>query len=165
MIGSRNAPTALAGTRQEQQLGLIMARGPDNSFRDAREMLRKFGLKATYQRIVLGSLLFSGEDRHVTAETLFEEAKTRYRPMSLATVYNTLNQFTEAGLLRRIGVDGSRSFFDTNPSEHHHFFLESEEMLVDIPDTDAILEQLPAIPDGYCVTHVAVVVRLRRLPG
>ena len=89
---------------------------------DVRAMLRKVGLRPTRQRMELGWLLFSKGDRHLTAEMLFEEASNARVPVSLATVYNTLNQFTDVGLLRQVAVDGSKTYFDTNTSDHYHFF-------------------------------------------
>ena len=93
---------------------------------DLRDRLRRAGLRPTRQRLSLGWLLFGRGDRHLTAEMLYDEAMRAKVPVSLATVYNTLHQFTEAGLLRQLAVDGSKAYFDTNPSEHHHFFLEEE---------------------------------------
>jgi Fur family iron response transcriptional regulator len=89
-----------------------------------RDRLRSAGLRPTLQRVSLGWLLFGRGDRHVTAERLFEEAVQARVPVTLATVYNTLNQFIEAGLLRRIAVDTCKSYFDTNLTEHHHFLIE-----------------------------------------
>ena len=84
-------------------------------------------------------------------------------PLSLATVYNVLRQFTEAGLLRQIGVDCSKSFFDTNPSDHHHFFIQDEDALLDdIPDAQAVFDKMPQAPEGFEIERVTVVVRLRR---
>jgi Fur family iron response transcriptional regulator len=130
---------------------------------DLREKLRGAGLRPTRQRIALGWLLFAKGDRHVTAETLYEEATRARVPVSLATIYNTLNQFTEAGLLRQLSVDGSRAFFDTNVDEHHHFFVEGDEAVMDIPATGVAVADLPAPPPGYEVARVDVVVRLRRI--
>ena len=93
-------------------------------FTEAIAGLRAVGLRPTRQRIALAKLLFSGLDRHVTAESLLAEATEKNVKVSLATVYNTLHQFTNAGLLREIIVDASRCYFDTNVSEHHHFFFE-----------------------------------------
>ena len=112
--------------------------------------------------MALGWILFAKGDRHVTAEMLYEEATKAKVPVSLATVYNTLHQFTEVGLLRQVAVDGSRAYFDTNPSEHHHFFVETESELLDIPDADMLVGKLPAAPDGYEISRIDVVVRLRR---
>ena len=119
------------------------------------------GLRPTRQRVALGELLFGRGDRHVTAERLFEEATAAKMPVSLATVYNTLHQFTDAGLLREIAVDGARVYFDTNVSEHHHFLLEDEGELRDIAPTVAISD-LPAPPQGMKIARVDVVVRLKR---
>ena len=82
--------------------------------------------------------------------------------MSLATVYNTLHQFTEVGLLRQVAVDGSKTYFDTNASDHHHFFVEGENALVDIPGADVMVDELPDAPEGYEIARIDVVVRLKR---
>ncbi len=129
---------------------------------DLRDKLRRVGLRPTRQRVSLGWLLFGKGDRHITAEILYDEASRARVPVSLATVYNTLHQFTEAGLLRQLAVDGSKTYFDTNPSEHHHFFVEGDEALMDVPATDVTVVDLPEAPEGYEVARVDVVVRLRR---
>jgi Fur family iron response transcriptional regulator len=129
---------------------------------DLRDKLRRVGLRPTRQRVSLGWLLFGKGDRHITAEMLFEEAGRARVPVSLATVYNTLHQFTEAGLLRQLAVDGSKAYFDTNPSEHHHFFLEDEGELMDMPHEGVSVGSLPAPPPGMEVAGVEVIVRLRR---
>ncbi len=147
----------------EQRFEFTLRPNADNTHWQAyKQMLRKVGLRPTRARMVLGWILFSRGDRHVTAEMLYEEAIEAKIPVSLATVYNTLNQFTEAGLLRQIGVDGSKSFFDTNPTEHHHFFVQGEESLLDIPATEALLDRTPQAPEGFEIMRVDVVVRLRR---
>ena len=125
------------------------------------ERLVAAGLRPTRQRVALAELLFSKGDRHVTAEKLFDEAATAQMSVSLATVYNTLHQFTAAGLLREIAVDGARVYFDTNTSEHHHFLLEDGEELLDIPGAVSVAN-VPAPPRGLKVARVDVVVRLRR---
>ena len=123
--------------------------------------LRDAGLRPTRQRVALGSLLLDGRDRHVTAEALHVEAVDASIPVSLATVYNTLHQFTEAGLLREVAVNGSKSYFDTNVSNHHHYYIENENRLIDIDPPGSIrVEGLPQTPEGMEVTHVDVVVRL-----
>jgi Fur family transcriptional regulator, iron response regulator len=131
--------------------------------RDMRGRLRDAGLRPTRQRMALGWLLFQKGDRHVTAEVLHDEAARARVPVSLATVYNTLHQFTSAGLLREFAVDGSRSYFDTNADEHHHFFVEGEEKVMDIPGADIGAEHLPKPPEGYEIARVDVVVRLRKI--
>ena len=129
---------------------------------DVKAMLREVGLRPTRQRMALGWILFAKGDRHLTAEMLYDEATRAKVPVSLATVYNTLHQFTDVGLLRQVAVDGSKSYFDTNVSDHHHFFVEGEESLVDIPDTEFVLGRAPAAPEGFEVARVDVVVRLKR---
>lgn len=129
---------------------------------DLREKLRGVGLRPTRQRIALGWLLFSKGDRHLTAEALFDEAQRAKVPVSLATVYNTLNQFSHSGLLRQIAMDGTRSYFDTNVSDHHHFFVEGEDGLVDIPASEIAVSNLPEPPQGMEIARVEVVVRLKK---
>jgi Fur family iron response transcriptional regulator len=112
--------------------------------------------------VSLGGLLFSKGDRHVTAERLFEEATAAKLQVSLATVYNTLHQFTAVGLLREIAVDGARVYFDTNTSEHHHFLIEDGDGLYDIPGSQIDVSNLPTPPSGMKVSRIDVVVRLRK---
>jgi len=131
-------------------------------FHDVREMLREAGLRPTRQRLALGWLLFAKGDRHLTAEMLHEDALRARFPVSLATVYNTLNQFTDTGLLRVVAIDGSKTYFDTKSSDHNHFYLEDDGKLVDIPDAELMLGKRPSPPDGYEVARVDVIVRLRR---
>lgn len=133
-------------------------------WRDVKNRLRHVGLRPTIQRVALGCILFGKGDRHVTAEMLYDEAARGKAPVSLATVYNTLHQFTEAGLLRKVTVDNSRSYFDTNNSAHHHFFIEDQNALLDIPVNDVIVDPLPVPPEGYEVVGIEVVARLRRKP-
>jgi len=129
---------------------------------DVRAMLRQVGLRPTRQRMALGWILFGKGDRHVTAEVLYEEASKAKVPVSLATIYNTLHQFTQAGLLRQVAVDGSKTYFDTNASDHQHFFIEDENILVDIPAAKATMDELPTPPPGYRIARVDIVFRLKR---
>ena len=128
---------------------------------DLKDKLRHVGLRPTRQRISLGWILFAKGDRHITAEMLYEEAMRARVPVSLATVYNTLHQFTQVGLLRQLAVDGSKSYFDTNVTEHHHFFVEGDEQLIDVP-VDIAVGDLPNAPEGMEIARVDVIVRLRR---
>lgn len=123
--------------------------------------LRGAGLRPTRQRLALARLLFDGADRHVTAEQLHGEAVSAAIPVSLATVYNTLHQFTGAGLLREVVVEPGRSYFDTNIDDHHHFFCESTGMLQDIPGAAVIVGQLPHAPAGTEISRVDVIIRVR----
>ncbi len=124
------------------------------------ERLRKAGLRPTRQRVALGCLLYARGHRHVSAEMLHEEARQAQFPVSMATVYNTLHQFTETGLLREIAVEGARSYFDTNTSQHHHFFIEGENRLIDI-DEEIAVDNIPEPPPGMCVESFQVIVRVR----
>jgi Fur family iron response transcriptional regulator len=126
------------------------------------ERLRAAGLRPTRQRLALARLLFGDGDRHVTAEHLHSEAEARAIRVSLATVYNTLHQFTDAGLLREVVVEPGRSYFDTNVSDHHHFFCESTGQLQDIPGELVIVGQLPQPPAGAAIHRVDVIIRIRR---
>jgi Fur family iron response transcriptional regulator len=123
-------------------------------------LLRRASLRPTRQRVALAKLLFGNGDRHVTAEILHEEAVTAGERVSLATVYNTLHQFERAGLLREIAIGGQRAYFDTNISNHNHFFVEAEGWLIDIPGASVRVDGLPAPPDHLKVSHIDVVVRL-----
>ena len=132
---------------------------------DVKERLRKVGLRPTRQRMALGWILFAKGDRHVTAEMLYEEATCAKVPVSLATVYNTLHQFTDFGLLRQVAVDASKTYFDTNNSAHHHFFIEDKNELMDIPMSTLLVGETPTPPEGYEIARIDVVVRLRRKQG
>lgn len=123
--------------------------------------VREAGLRPTRQRVALAELLFAAGDRHISAEQLHEEAEKSGVPVSLATVYNTLHQFTEAGLLRIVQVEGTRTYFDTNTSDHHHFFLEDDNRVFDIPSGPVRVSDLPEPPEGTEIVHVDIVVRLR----
>lgn len=136
--------------------------GPDRPFSHTLRRLKDAGLRPTRQRLALGKLLFDAGDRHVTAEQLHGEATSQGIKVSLATVYNTLNQFTDTGLLREVVVSPGRSYFDTNIDEHHHFFYEEDGALKDIPHNAIELASLPDAPADSEVTRVDVIVRLRR---
>ncbi|HMH64951.1 MAG TPA: Fur family transcriptional regulator [Rhizomicrobium sp.] len=139
-----------------------MGKTSRDSTTQATARLRHAGLRPTRQRVELAGLLFSDCDRHVTAENLHDEVTRAGVKVSLATVYNTLHQFTEAGLLRQVIVDASRSYFDTNTGDHQHFFLEKEGLLIDIPGETIAVAGVPAPPPGLSVDRVDVVVRVRR---
>ncbi len=128
--------------------------------KDVSEILRRAGLRPTRQRVALGELLFSGCDRHVTAEILHAEAVGAGEQVSLATVYNTLHQFKDAGLLRELAIEGSKAYFDTNTSNHNHFYMEKAGDLVDIPGDQIRVDGLPEPPAGMRISHIDVVVRL-----
>lgn len=123
--------------------------------------LKSAGLRPTRQRIALAELLFGKGDRHITAEQLHGEAVGANVRVSLATVYNSLHQFTGAGLLREVVVESGRSYFDTNVDDHHHFFYEADGRLQDIAADDVRLHDLPAPPEGHDVSRVDIVIRLK----
>lgn len=123
--------------------------------------VREAGLRPTRQRVALAELLFAHGDRHISAEELHEEALGAGVRVSLATVYNTLHQFTDAGMLRILPVEGAKTYFDTNTSDHHHFFLEEENRLIDIEEGPVSVSNLPAPPEGMEIAHVDIMVRLR----
>ncbi len=143
---------------QRTAIGALMAGCPVH---ELRTKLRAAGLRPTRQRVALGLLLFGKGDRHLTAEKLLEEAQASRVPVSLATIYNSLHQFTEAGLLREVAVDGSKIYFDTNVSHHHHFLIEGSNTLIDIPQVAVDVAHLPEPPKGMRIARIEVVVRLR----
>nr|WP_254054603.1 Fur family transcriptional regulator [Roseovarius sp. EL26] len=121
------------------------------------------GLRPTRQRVALASLLIGdGQHRHVTAESLFASVNNSGERVSLATVYNTLRAFCDAGLLQEVTVDGSKSYFDTNTHDHPHFYWEDDNRLSDAPADQLEIVQLPDAPDGTEIAKVDVVIRLRR---
>ena len=122
--------------------------------------LRAAGLRPTRQRIALATMLFANGHRHVTAEELHREAARQDLSISLATIYNTLNQFTRAGLLREVIADGAKAFYDTNTSEHYHFYSPRNDTLIDIPGDQLTISQLPPLPEGSRVGSIDVIIRL-----
>lgn len=149
-------------SRPAVQSGLARGEASVCSFRTVRDRLHEAGLRPTRQRMALGWLLFGkGEDRHVTAECLYEEAREARTALSLATVYNTLRQFSEAGLLREIAVYGSRIWYDTNTGPHVHFYVEDRDELLDVPDDLVPLLKLPAAPPGMEILGADVIVRVK----
>ncbi len=135
---------------------------PDlSTLADFAEQLRLAGLRPTRQRVAIAALLLDGRHRHVSADSLTEEITAAGIRVSGGTVYNTLNQFTDAGLLRRVLVHNEYSLFDTNTDHHHHFYEASNDQLVDIPNDDVILAKLPKAPDGHEVKAVDVVIHIQ----
>ncbi len=129
-------------------------------FSHVLEQLRSVNLRPTRQRLALAKLLFEKPDRHITAEALHKEAASEGARVSLATVYNTLHQFTETGLLREIVVGTGCSYFDTNTSEHHHFYYEDSGRLEDVPTPHLQVVGMPEVPEGTTIRRIDVVVRL-----
>ena len=131
-------------------------------FADVISRLRAAGLRPTRQRLALAKLLFEAGDRHVTAEELHVQAREASVSVSLATIYNTLNQFRDSGLLREVIVGPGRSYFDTNTSNHHHFLVEPDAKLVDIPEESIAFAALPELPEGTRLDHIDVIIRVMR---
>ena len=132
------------------------------AIRRGTEWLGEAGVRPTRQRVALAALLVGdGNNRHVTAESLFAAVKDQGESVSLATVYNTLKAFCDAGLMQEVTVDGSRSYFDTNTHEHPHFFWEQDGHLTDAPADQMVISRLPDVPEGSEIASVDVVIRLR----
>lgn len=134
------------------------------SFTPLIEMLRRHGLRPTRQRLALARLLFAGANRHVSAESLHAEATGGGAKVSLATVYNTLNQFTASGLLREVIVDPDRSYFDTNTADHHHLYFEDSGRLQDLEAGAVRIGKLPDPPPGTAISRVDLVIRIAGSP-
>lgn len=127
------------------------------------ERLKQAGLRPTRQRLALAKLLFDPGNRHISAEQLHAEAQGANVRVSLATVYNTLHQFTEQGLLREVVVEAGRSYFDTNTGDHHHFYFEATGELQDVAGSAVEVARLPSPPAGQRLERVDVVIRLQPL--
>ncbi|MDP3896533.1 MAG: Fur family transcriptional regulator [Mesorhizobium sp.] len=138
-----------------------MGKSAVGSCLDVETRVREAGLRPTRQRLSLASLLFAKGDRHLTAEELHEEAQGANVAVSLATVYNTLHQFTEAGMLRILAVEGARTYFDTNTSDHHHFFYEGDNTVQDIASGPVSVVNVPEPPEGMEIANIDIVIRLR----
>ena len=133
-----------------------------SAVKNGSKWLADAGLRPTRQRLALAALLVGdGQNRHVTAESLHDDAKAGGESVSLATVYNTLRAFCDAGLMQEITVDGSKSYFDTNMDDHPHFFWEEERKLTDAPMDQLEIRRLPDLPEGAEISKVDVVIRLR----
>jgi len=128
--------------------------------RNIIKLLSRYDIRPTKIRKAIAGLLFDGQDKHVSVDDVIALARSRDIKTSVASVYNTLNQFAAAGLLRRVAVDTGRAFFDTNISDHHHFYFEDEERLEDIPGNAIEINGLPKLPKGRRIKSVDVTIRL-----
>jgi Fur family iron response transcriptional regulator len=135
-----------------------------DEIKDLSARLRAAGLRPTRQRLALATLMFGDGHRHLTAEQLHAEARAQSVPVSLATIYNTLNQFTRAGLLRELVIAPGSSCFDTNLDAHHHFFFESSGRVMDVSPAEFAIHNLPAPPPGTEVDRIEIIVHLRETP-
>jgi Fur family iron response transcriptional regulator len=138
---------------------------PNRSHHLAIRKLKESGLRPTRQRIALARLLLDTGPRHVTAEELFQEARSAGIPVSLATVYNTLHQFTAAGLMSEVVAGSGQSYFDTNPTSHYHYFDKSTGEIIDVPEDAINFSKLPEPPPGKVIDRIDVVVRIRSIRG
>ncbi len=147
---------------EETRKRLLSSDKPDDErLQEISARLRKVGLRPTKQRLNIGRLLFGASHRHITADDLFQEIQTTGEHLSLATIYNTLHHFSEAGLLRRICTGSERVYFDTDTGDHHHFYVQDEDRIVDAPAGDTIINRLPEAPEGYEIAKVDVVIHLK----
>lgn len=142
---------------------IAFERGSSIAYERGSRWLQGAGLRPTRQRLALAALLVGdGRDRHVTAESLHDAAMKADDPVSLATVYNTLRAFCEAGLVNEIAMDGNKSYFDTRIDAHPHFFFEDDGRLIDAPKEALKFASLPDVPEGMDITKIDVVIRLRK---
>ncbi len=132
----------------------------DNEQKSLEDRLRLAGLRPTRQRVAIAKLLLDGRHRHVSAESLSAEIRESGAQMADGTIYNTLNQFTNAGLLRRVTVHREYSLFDTNVEHHHHFYDCDADCLIDIPADHVVLNRLPNAPDGNEIQSVDVTINI-----
>ena len=140
-----------------------MGRKPDlSTLADFAEQLRLVGLRPTRQRVAIAALLLDGRHRHVSADILAEEIAAAGLQVSVGTVYNTLNQFTDAGFLRRVMVHNEYSLFDTNTAHHYHFYDAADDRLIDIPSDDVVLSCLPQAPVNHDITGVDVIIHVSK---
>ena len=124
------------------------------------ERLREAGLRPTRQRLAIAALLLDGRHRHVSADSLAREIRQTGAHMAGGTIYNTLNQFTDAGLLRRVTIHNEHSVFDTNTAHHHHFYDAAQDQLIDIPAEEVLLAALPGAPKGHDIKAVDVLIHI-----
>ena len=135
---------------------------PQSNFNQAIKKLSNIGIRPTKQRMILAKLLFENGDRHISAEEIFDELKKDNRKISLATIYNTLKQFTDIGLLREINIDQKKSIYCTNHDPHYHLYIEDENKILDIPQKNIDLN-IPQIPACLSLHSIDVIVRINTL--
>ena len=135
---------------------------PFSPYSIALKKIEESGIVPTKQRRILAKIMFQKGNRHISAENLFDEVKKQDRKISMATIYNTLKQFTNLGLIREIVVDKNKSLYDTNNRPHYHLYIEDEGKIHDIP-TDNINIDLPSVPACLTIHNIDIIVRVRSL--
>jgi Fur family iron response transcriptional regulator len=134
--------------------------GKERTYTTVVQRLRSVGLRPTKQRIALANILFKDGYKHITAEDLHREALGKGITVSLATIYNTLNQFKDVSLIREINVDSSKCYYDSNVLNHHHFYYEKTGVLKDIDEGDLVISSIPKIEEGHKISNIDVVIRI-----
>lgn len=152
-----NSPVNMPGTPARAEIDSVIQPAKRTC---AEVVLHMAGVRPTRQRVALAGLLFK-QHRHITAEELYIEATSTGTRLSLATVYNTLRHFRDAGLVRELALEGTKTYFDTNTSHHHHFYIEDEHRIIDVPEGSVALRRMPEAPNGMSITGVEVIVRVR----
>ena len=135
---------------------------PLNTYNQAIKKISNNGIRPTKQRMILAKLLFEKGDRHISAEELHEEVRKEDRKISLATIYNTLKQFKNLGLLKELVVDKNKSIYCTNHDSHYHLYIEDENKIIDIPQKNIDLN-IPEIPACLSFHNIDIIVRVRTL--
>ena len=124
-------------------------------------ILKEVDLRPTKQRVMLISNIFKYGNRHINADKIHKEILYIGEKISLATVYNTLNHLTDAGLLRQVKVNANQNYFDTNTQAHHHFFDQSNQSLIDIPYNEIKLKEIPKPPSNKKITDVEIIISIK----
>ena len=140
----------------------IQVYDPTNAYNNAIRKIEQNGIRATKQRRILAKLIFDKGTRHISADNLLDEVKKENRKISMATIYNTLKQFTSIGILREIVVDQNKSLYCNNKQSHYHLYIEDEGKIVDIP-TQNIDLNIPSMPACLQLHNIDVIVRIRTL--
>ena len=135
---------------------------PHSDYNQAINKLSNSGIRSTKQRMILAKLLFEKGDRHISAEEIYNEVQKEDRKLSLATIYNTLNQFTKLGLLKELVIDQNKSIYCTNHDHHYHLYIEDEGKIIDIPQKNIDLN-IPEIPACLKFHNIDIIVRVRAL--
>ncbi len=132
----------------------------NNHIKQALESLNSSPLKTTKQRVEIIKILFGDENNHFTAEDVHNKIENLGLNISLATVYNCLNQLTDNGIVKSLKTSCNKIYFDTNITAHHHFFCKNTSTLIDINFKDIKISKLPKLPSGKKLDSIEVVVNI-----